>query len=109
MGDSGAYTLGYFLAVISLHGMFKQATVITMLVPILAMGVPIFDSLLVVIRRILAHKPAYVADSKNITHINYRLVRDGMKPQHATMVILLLSVCLNLISIILLLLSGETV
>ncbi len=104
MGDSGAYVLGYFLAVISLHGMFKQATVITMLVPILAMGVPIFDSLLVVIRRLLARKPAHVADSKDITHIHYRLVRSGMQPRHATMLIVLLSACLNLISIIIMLL-----
>jgi UDP-N-acetylmuramyl pentapeptide phosphotransferase/UDP-N-acetylglucosamine-1-phosphate transferase len=83
--------------------MFKQATVITMLVPLLAMGVPIFDSLLVVIRRILAHKPAYIADSNNITHIHYRLIRKGMKPQHAMMLIVLLSACLNLISIIIML------
>jgi len=101
MGDSGAYLLGYILAVISLHGAFKQATIVSLAIPMLAMGVPIFDSVLVVVRRILAKKPAYVADSSNITHIHFRLLKGGMKPAHAVMMIFLFSVCLNLASIIL--------
>jgi len=103
MGDSGAYLLGFMLAAISLHGAFKQATVISLVIPMLAMGVPIFDSILVVVRRLLAHKPAHVADSSNITHIHFRLLKNGMKPVHAVMMIFLLSACLNLASIILLL------
>jgi UDP-N-acetylmuramyl pentapeptide phosphotransferase/UDP-N-acetylglucosamine-1-phosphate transferase len=103
MGDSGAYLLGYMLAAISLHGVFKQATVISLTIPMLAMGVPIFDSILVVVRRVLARKPAHVADSSNITHIHFRLLKNGMKPVHAVMLIFLLSACLNLASIIILL------
>jgi UDP-N-acetylmuramyl pentapeptide phosphotransferase/UDP-N-acetylglucosamine-1-phosphate transferase len=103
MGDSGAYLLGYLLAVISLFGAFKQATVISVLIPVIAMGVPIFDSLLVVIRRIRAGKPAHGADSTNITHLHYRLLKNGMKPKHAVALIVLLSACLNLTSIIILL------
>jgi len=103
MGDSGAYLLGFLLAAISLHGAFKQATVISLVIPMLAMGVPIFDSVLVVVRRILARKPAHVADSTNITHLHFRLLRDGMKPGHAVALIILLSACLNLASIILML------
>ena len=104
MGDSGAYLLGFLLAAISLHGAFKQATVISVIIPILAMGVPIFDSVLVVVRRIIARKPAHVADSTNITHIHFRLLRKGMQPGYAVALIFLLSVCLNLTSIILMLL-----
>jgi UDP-N-acetylmuramyl pentapeptide phosphotransferase/UDP-N-acetylglucosamine-1-phosphate transferase len=103
MGDSGAYLLGFMLAAISLHGAFKQATVISLTIPMLAMGVPIFDSLLVVVRRVLARKPAHIADSSNITHIHFRLLKNGMKPSHAVMLIFLLSACLNLASIIILL------
>jgi len=104
MGDSGAYLLGFLLAAISLHGAFKQATVISLAIPMLAMGVPIFDSVLVVVRRIIARKPAHVADSTNITHIHFRLLRKGMQPGYAVALIFLLSVCLNLTSIILMLL-----
>ena len=103
MGDSGAYLLGYMLAAISLHGVFKQATIISLTIPMLAMGVPIFDSILVVVRRILAKKPAHIADSSNITHIHFRLLKNGMKPSHAVLIIFLFSACLNLASIIILL------
>ena len=106
MGDSGAYLLGYLLAVISLFGAFKQATLISMTVPVLALGVPIFDSILVVFRRLLARKPVYEADTTHITHLHYRLVKRGMKPKHAVAFIFLLSACLNLTSIIILLVSN---
>ncbi|MDR0273379.1 MAG: undecaprenyl/decaprenyl-phosphate alpha-N-acetylglucosaminyl 1-phosphate transferase [Clostridiales bacterium] len=103
MGDSGAYLLGYMLAAISLHGVFKQATVISLTIPMLAMGVPIFDSILVVVRRIMAKKPAHIADSSDVTHIHFRLLKNGVKPAHAVLIIFLFSACLNLTSIILLL------
>lgn len=104
MGDSGAYLLGYLLAVISLHGIFKQATMISMLIPMLALAVPIVDSVTVVVRRILARKPAYEADTtSDITHIHYRLTKSGMKPKYAVALIFFVSACLNLTAIILLL------
>jgi len=104
MGDSGAYLLGYLLAAISLHGTFKQATVISVLIPLLAMGVPIFDSVLVVVRRLLARQPAHKPDTtSNITHIHFRLVRAGLKPPYAMALIVLVSACLNLTAIILML------
>jgi UDP-N-acetylmuramyl pentapeptide phosphotransferase/UDP-N-acetylglucosamine-1-phosphate transferase len=104
MGDSGAYLIGYLLAVISLHGIFKQATMISMLIPMLALAVPIVDSITVVIRRILARKKAYEADtSSDITHIHYRLTKSGMKPKYAVAMIFLVSACLNLTAIILML------
>lgn len=104
MGDSGAYMLGYLLAVISLHGIFKQATIISMFIPMLALAVPIVDSITVVVRRILAKKPTYVADStSDITHIHYRLTKSGMKPKYAVALIFLVSACLNLTAIILML------
>jgi UDP-N-acetylmuramyl pentapeptide phosphotransferase/UDP-N-acetylglucosamine-1-phosphate transferase len=103
MGDSGAYLLGYLLAVISLFGAFKQATVISVLIPVIAMGIPIFDSLLVTYRRIRAGKQPHKADSTHITHLHYRLLKTGMKPTHAVALIVLLSACLNLTSIIMLL------
>jgi UDP-N-acetylmuramyl pentapeptide phosphotransferase/UDP-N-acetylglucosamine-1-phosphate transferase len=104
MGDSGAYLLGYLLAVVSLHGIFKQATIISMLIPMLALAVPIFDSVLVVVRRIMARKPAYLPDTtSDITHIHYRLTKSGLKPKFAVALIFLVSACLNLLAIILML------
>jgi len=104
MGDSGAYLLGYLLAAISLHGAFKQATVFSVMIPILAMGVPIFDSVLVVVRRLIARKPAHRPDTtSSFTHIHFRLVKAGLKPPYAMALIVLVSACLNLTAIILML------
>ena len=103
MGDSGAYLIGFLLASISLQGTFKQATVVSLIIPMLAMGIPIFDTVLVVARRIIAKQPAHIADSSDITHIHYRLLKRGLSPKHAVLLIVLLSTCLSLTSIILLL------
>jgi len=104
MGDSGAYLLGYLLAAISLHGAFKQATVISVFIPILAMGVPIFESMRVFIQRLRARQPVHVADSSSrTTYFHHRLVMAGMKPPYALALIVLVSACLNLTAIILML------
>ncbi len=48
MGDAGATFLGFILGIVSLDGAFKQATLLSMTIPFLALGVPIFDNVFVV-------------------------------------------------------------
>ena len=50
MGDSGANFLGFILSIIALDGAFKQATILSLMLPILALAVPIFDNLFVVLK-----------------------------------------------------------
>lgn len=100
MGDSGANFLGFILAVVALYG-FKQATVISIFIPVLALGVPIFDSLAVVIKRFVTRKPIYKADN---SHIHQRLLKKGLNPVQTVIFLFLICICLNLTSIILMLL-----
>nr|WP_188530201.1 MraY family glycosyltransferase [Paenibacillus abyssi] len=102
MGDAGATFLGFILAVIALDGAFKQATVLSLFIPILALGVPIFDNLFVVIKRFLQGKSIYQADA---SQAHYRLLRAGLNHKQAVMVLYLVSTCLCLSSIILLLIA----
>ena len=102
MGDSGATFLGFILGVIALDGAFKQTTMISIFIPILALGVPIFDNLFVVFKRFKDKKPIYQADT---SQIHYRLLSTGLNQKQVVMFICLVSVCLNLLSIILLLLK----
>ncbi|WP_110945344.1 MraY family glycosyltransferase [Paenibacillus phocaensis] len=102
MGDAGATFLGFMLAVIALDGAFKQATVLSLFIPVLALGVPIFDNLFVVIKRMLQGKSPYVADA---SQVHYRLLRAGLNQKQVVMFLYLISTCLGLSSIILLLLS----
>jgi len=53
LGDSGSLFLGFLLAVISIEGSYKSATLVAVLAPILALGFPIMDTLLTMIRRFL--------------------------------------------------------
>uniref|UniRef100_UPI00406D0AD7 MraY family glycosyltransferase n=1 Tax=Paenibacillus sp. FSL H8-0548 TaxID=1920422 RepID=UPI00406D0AD7 len=100
MGDARATFLGFILAVIALDGAFKQATVMSLFIPILVLGVPIFDNLFVVIRRMMQGKAIYQADA---SQAHYRLLRAGLNHKQVVMFLCLISTCLCLSSIILLL------
>lgn len=105
MGDAGATFIGFMLGIIALDGAFKQVTVISILVPVLALGVPIFDNIYVVIKRYLNGQPVYKADR---SQIHYRLLSWGLSPKQAVLFIYLISACLSLSSIILMLLSTSS-
>ncbi len=68
MGDTGSMMLGYMFAVISVIWPKSLATV-TMIVPIMALGVPISESFITITRRILTGKKVYQADTRHIFHI----------------------------------------
>ena len=102
MGDSGATFLGYMIAVISVYGMFKQATFISIVIPVLALGVLIFDNLFVIFKRWRNKQPLHKADAGQVHH---RLLRSGLSPVQALVFLVLLSGVLNLISVIILLLG----
>lgn len=102
MGDSGANFLGFILSIIALDGAFKHATLISLFVPVLALGVPIFDNLFVVMRRFMEKKPLYQADASQIHH---RLLRSGLKPNQVLTFVCLVNICFSLLSIIILLLN----
>jgi len=101
MGDAGATFLGFMLAIISLEGAFKQATVFSIFIPILALGLPIFDNIFVVIKRIREGRHIYIGDA---SQIHYRLISKGLSQKQAVYFLYLVCICLNLSAIIILLL-----
>lgn len=102
MGDSGANFLGFILAVIALDGAFKEATLISISIPVLALGVPIIDNLFVVIKRFITGVPVYQADASQIHH---RLMSSGLNQKQVVTFISVLSLCCSFLSIIILLLK----
>lgn len=90
MGDSGSYFLGYVLALTSLVGASQKAsTTIALLTPILAMGVPIFDTLFTITRRYLERRPIFSADRG---HIHHRLLDMGITHKRAVHILYGISV-----------------
>lgn len=102
MGDAGATFLGFMLGYISLNGAFKQATVISIFIPVLALGLPILDNLFVVFKRLRNGKPIYLADA---SQAHYRLLAHGLSHKQAVYFLYLISICFNLTAIIILLLK----
>lgn len=102
MGDAGATFIGFILSVIALGGAFKQATLLSLFIPILALGVPIFDNIFVVIKRMMEGKPVYKADR---SQVHYRLLSSGLNTKQVVTFLCLLNVCFGLFSIIILLLK----
>jgi UDP-GlcNAc:undecaprenyl-phosphate GlcNAc-1-phosphate transferase len=83
MGDSGSYLLGYLLATTALisHA-HKASTAISLLVPVLALGVPIFDTLFAMVRRLIERRPIFSPDRG---HIHHRLLDMGLTHRRAVM------------------------
>ena len=84
MGDSGALLLGFALGIVSLMAVARSAFFVSLLVPIIAAGVPILDTAIAIIRRKRAHQPI---DSADRGHIHHRLLQAGYS-QKATVYIM---------------------
>ena len=103
MGDSGANFLGFILSIIALDGAFKQATLMSLFIPILALAVPIFDNIFVIIKRFRNGKPVYQADR---SQIHYRLEAKGFTPKQVVTYINMVSLAFSIISIVLLIVKN---
>ncbi|MEB3103789.1 MraY family glycosyltransferase [Ferviditalea candida] len=99
MGDAGATFLGYTLAVIAVDGAFKSTTALSILIPILALGVPILDTSVVFIRRLLEKKSICKADK---LHTHHSLLKMGLSQVQTVSFLYLIAALFSAISIILL-------
>lgn len=84
MGDSGSYFPGYMLASLSIYGSMKSHTAFTFLIPIIAMGVPLLDTIWATIRRFLLGQKLFYPD-KN--HFHHRLLQLGFSHKRAVLVL----------------------
>lgn len=80
MGTVGAQFLGFVLASLAIVGASKIPAAISIVIPLLVLGVPVFDGLYVVGRRVVLRQKATVADR---THIHHRLRDRGMSVKQA--------------------------
>ncbi len=84
MGDSGSMFLGFVLATTAIRSNQKSSTAVAIAVPILALGVPIADTLLAMCRRALRGAPLFSADRG---HIHHRLMDRGLSQRQSVLVI----------------------
>lgn len=84
MGDGGSYFIGYVIAALSISGSLKSGLATTLLIPLLALGVPIFDTLLSPIRRWLIGSRMFSPDKG---HFHHHLLEKGLSSQKAVLII----------------------
>ncbi|MHB0998048.1 MAG: MraY family glycosyltransferase [Armatimonadota bacterium] len=84
MGTGGSQFIGFALATISIIGAFKIAAAMAIALPILVLGIPIFDGLFVMLRRLSKGQPMHIADK---THLHHRLLERGLSQKQAVIVI----------------------
>jgi UDP-GlcNAc:undecaprenyl-phosphate/decaprenyl-phosphate GlcNAc-1-phosphate transferase len=84
MGDSGSYFLGYMLAALSVLGSVKSTASVALLIPILALGVPLIDTITAPIRRFIRGKGIFSPDSD---HLHHRLLKRGLTHRNCVLVL----------------------
>ncbi|AQX53205.1 MraY family glycosyltransferase [Priestia flexa] len=96
MGDTGALFLGYMISVLSLLG-FKNVTLISLIVPVIILGVPISDTFFAIIRRIVKNQPLSAPDK---SHLHHCLLRLGYSHRQTVLIIYGMSAIFGLAAVI---------
>ena len=87
LGDSGSLYIGFLLSAMALHGAQKSPTIVAVAIPIVSFGLPILETSLSILRRLIGGRPVFTADRE---HIHHKLLQHGLS--HRQVVILLYGV-----------------
>ena len=96
MGDTGSMFLGFILAGASVAGAVKSATTVALVVPILALGLPILDTTFAIVRRARNHTPIFKPDKG---HLHHRLLSHGFTQRQAVLLMYVVSALFGLCAI----------
>ena len=97
MGDTGALLLGFVLSTVSIIGFFKFLAVISFAVPFLALGLPLFDTVFAIIRRLSRGQSPMTPDRG---HIHHRLIDSGLNQKKAVAVLYSISAFLGVVAVV---------
>jgi UDP-GlcNAc:undecaprenyl-phosphate GlcNAc-1-phosphate transferase len=106
MGDSGSLLLGFTIGAISIHGSAKAHAAVAILIPIVALGFPIMDTLLAIARRIYRGLPIPTADKE---HIHHKLIQCGFSHRRAALMLYSFCIVLSSFAVLLCISSGVLV
>lgn len=98
MGETGSAFLGFTLGVISIQGTLKQYAAISITIPLLILGLPLFDTIFAIFRRILHGKSIMQADRG---HLHHRLMDMGLSQRQSVVIMYTASAALGLCAIVL--------
>lgn len=97
MGDGGALYLGFMIAIMSVISPLKQATIISIIVPVIALAIPIFDTFSAIVRRALRHQPIMSPDKE---HLHHKLIASGYDQKRSVVMLYGITALMGLAAIL---------
>jgi len=88
MGDTGSTFLGYMLAALSIMGLFKAYAIVSFVIPFLILGLPIFDTVFAILRRLFTGQPIMKPDRG---HLHHRLMDMGLTQKQTVLILYAIS------------------
>ena len=97
MGDEGSQLLGFAIAAFSVQGTVKGATIMVVLLPSLVLGLPIFDTIMAIIRRTSRHQSISTADKE---HLHHKIMKAGFGQRRAVLLMYSLSGIMGIMAVL---------
>ena len=96
LGDCGSYFLGFMLAALSILGSMKSQATVAILIPVIALGVPLADAILAPFRRFLIGKHIFTADKE---HLHHRLLQFGITHRRSVLILYSITIMMGITSL----------
>jgi UDP-GlcNAc:undecaprenyl-phosphate/decaprenyl-phosphate GlcNAc-1-phosphate transferase len=105
LGDSGSLFIGFVLSAMALAGAQKAPTIVAVAIPVVSFGLPILETVLSIIRRLISGRPVFTADRE---HIHHKLLQHGMTHRQVVILLYGVSAVFALLSLFLLWPTGSS-
>ena len=105
LGDSGSLFIGFVLSALALEGAQKAPTIVAVAIPVVSFGLPILETALSIVRRLISGRPVFTADRE---HIHHKLLQHGMTHRQVVILLYGVSAIFALLSLFLLWPTGSS-
>ncbi len=105
LGDSGSLFIGFLLSALALAGAQKAPTIVAVAIPVVSFGLPILETVLSIIRRLISGRPVFTADRE---HIHHKLLQHGLTHRQVVIVLYAVSAVFAMLSLFLLWPTGSS-
>ena len=105
LGDSGSLFIGFLLSALALAGAQKAPTIVAVAIPVVSFGLPILETSLSILRRLIGGRPVFTADRE---HIHHKLLQHGLTHRQVVIVLYAVSAVFALLSLFLLWPTGSS-
>lgn len=101
LGDIGSNFIGFTLSIVSILGIAKTATAFVIVLPIIVLGLPIFDTLSAIVRRLIKGKSIKAVIQPDKGHLHHKLIEKGLTQKEAVLTLYGISVACGMFAVIL--------